>query len=68
VDSTTRILPLEFPFNSGRNYIMNPQPDLIALQSWIIELNISDVTQALLGNVSFLLVLSYNSQELIRTN
>jgi hypothetical protein len=36
---------------------MNPQPDLIALQSWIIELNISDVTEALLGSVKLFLVL-----------
>jgi hypothetical protein len=46
---------------------MNPQPDLIALQSWIIKLNISDVTQALLGNVSFVFVL-LKSQELIGKN
>jgi hypothetical protein len=46
---------------------MNPQPDLIALQSWIIELNISDITQALLGNVSFVFVF-LKSQELIGKN
>ncbi|KAK4544002.1 hypothetical protein LTR36_004776 [Oleoguttula mirabilis] len=45
------ILPLEYVFNSGRNYVQNPMKDYTAIQDFALALaeNVSDITQELLG-------------------
>jgi primary-amine oxidase len=54
VKKATEILALDFCYNSGRNYVPNPLAHQAELQVWALSMimNISDITQALLGNVS----------------
>jgi len=51
VSSDTQMLPLEYTFNSGRNYVRNPIQDFAAIQDFALSLaeNVSDITQELLG-------------------
>ncbi|KAE9373708.1 amine oxidase catalytic domain-containing protein [Stipitochalara longipes BDJ] len=51
IRETTEILPLEFCYSSGRNYVTNPLAYQEELQLWSISMlmNVSDVTQELLG-------------------
>lgn len=45
------ILPLEYTFNSGRNYVSNPILDFAAVLDFALAMaeNVSDITQELLG-------------------
>ncbi|KAK5398842.1 hypothetical protein LTR20_004274 [Exophiala xenobiotica] len=47
----TQILPLTYPYNSGRNYVQSPISDVFALLDWALSIgeNASDITQELLG-------------------
>lgn len=51
VSTDTRVLPLKYIFNSGRNYVENPIQDFFAIFDWGLRVaeNISDITQELLG-------------------
>ena len=51
VSTQTQILPLEYVFNSGRNYIKNPIQDFFAIMEYgtSIAQNMSDITEELLG-------------------
>ena len=52
VDENTRILPMEYCYNSGhRNAVRNPVPNLYALgdRVHVFAINISDITEDLLG-------------------
>ena len=51
VSSSTRVLPLKYTFNSGRNWVRNPVFDFVAIQNFGLQLaqNVSDITQELLG-------------------
>ena len=51
ISSQTQVLPLEYIFNNGRNYVKNPVQDFYAIMEWGISLaeSISDITQELLG-------------------
>ncbi|KAK4555849.1 hypothetical protein LTR86_007069 [Recurvomyces mirabilis] len=51
VSEETQILPLEYTFNSGRNYIKNPVQDYGAILDFALEMaeDVSDITQELLG-------------------
>ncbi len=53
VSSETQVLPLEYIFNSGRNYIENPVQDFSSIMRFGLSLaeNVSDITQDLLGAV-----------------
>ncbi|MCJ1381152.1 hypothetical protein MMC17_004261 [Xylographa soralifera] len=61
VDDTTQILPLDFCYNSGRNYARNPIPNIEGFLHWIIDSveEISDITLDLLGGVP----LGYNHSD-----
>jgi primary-amine oxidase len=54
----TRIVPLDFYYNSGRNWVPNSLPDRALVFSWTVEygMNISDVLEELLGAVSLFLL------------
>ena len=57
VTTATEVLPLSFCYNSGRNYVRSPVPDLFELVGWGISIgrDVSDITQALLeGEVNLL--------------
>jgi primary-amine oxidase len=47
------LIPLEFCYNSDRNYVLNPLPDPATFQSWQSSFihNYSDIIQTLLGAV-----------------
>ena len=51
VSAKTQVQPLEYVFNSGRNYVSNPVQDFAAISEWGLSLaeNISDITDKLLG-------------------
>lgn len=51
ISSETRVLPLDYVLNSGLNYVRNPILDFFSLFNFGLEmaLNISDITQDLLG-------------------
>ena len=51
VSPETQILPLEYIFNSGRNYVSSPVQDFLAISDFGFEIatNISDITHDLLG-------------------
>jgi primary-amine oxidase len=51
--SETQILPLTFPYNSGRNFIQNPLPNYESILEWFASLGheVSDVVDDLLGEV-----------------
>ena len=51
VSKKTTILPLEYPYNSGKNYIKNPIQDFFAVMDFAMGMaaNVSDITQELLG-------------------
>ncbi|KAK4970550.1 hypothetical protein LTR66_011535 [Elasticomyces elasticus] len=51
ISSGSQALPLEYCFNSGRNYVPNPVGNYVRLQDFSLALaeNISDITEALLG-------------------
>jgi hypothetical protein len=53
IEETAELLPLEFCYSSGRNYVANPLAYQNELQLWALSMvmGISDITQALLGNV-----------------
>ncbi|KAK5171018.1 uncharacterized protein LTR77_004162 [Saxophila tyrrhenica] len=53
VGSDTQVLPLDYVFNSGRNYVANPVQDFFAIMEFGLSLaeNVSDITQDLLGAV-----------------
>lgn len=46
----TKVLPLQYPFNSGRNWVHNWIHDYIAIQDFVIGFaqNVSDITQDLI--------------------
>lgn len=46
----TKVLPLQYPFNSGRNWVHNWVHDYIAIQDFVIGFaqNVSDITQDLI--------------------
>lgn len=50
----TKIEPLIWPYNSGRNYVKNPLPDPQAIISWFAALghDVSDIVKDLLGEVN----------------
>jgi primary-amine oxidase len=47
----TQLLPLTHIYNSGRNYVQTPMPDVVSLMEWAMEIavNASDITLELLG-------------------
>lgn len=49
--NTTRILPLKYSHNSGRDRVQSPVSDVFALLEWALRIgeNASDITQDLLG-------------------
>ena len=51
ITTQSKIMPLIYPFNSGRNYVSNPVTDYIAIQDFGLAVaeNMSDITQDLLG-------------------
>lgn len=53
ISQNSRILPLEYVFNSGQNYVRNPVQDFVAISQYGFALaeNVSDITQELLGAV-----------------
>ncbi|MCJ1391556.1 hypothetical protein MMC18_004420 [Xylographa bjoerkii] len=52
-DSATQILPLDFCYNSGRNYARNPMPNIEGFLQWINKTadEVSDITLDLLGGL-----------------
>jgi hypothetical protein len=50
----TEVLPLDFCYNSGRNYVRNSMPNLPELELWACSTgsDASDITLALLDGVS----------------
>ncbi|WPH03192.1 Hypothetical protein R9X50_00606800 [Acrodontium crateriforme] len=51
ISSESKISPLQYVFNNGKNSVQNPVSDFFALMDYCIELgvSISDITQNLLG-------------------
>ncbi|KAK8005045.1 hypothetical protein PG990_011082 [Apiospora arundinis] len=51
VSPDTRVLPLMYPFNSGRNYVVNNVPDFVMTLEFTSSLaeSIADITTKLLG-------------------
>ncbi|EMC99114.1 hypothetical protein BAUCODRAFT_59376, partial [Baudoinia panamericana UAMH 10762] len=51
INEDSQILPLEYVFNSGRNYVRNPIQNFAAIQDFTMAMaeNVSDITQELLG-------------------
>ena len=51
ISSESRAYPLEYIFNSGRNYVRNPVQDFYAIMDFGLSIakNLSDITQELLG-------------------
>ena len=51
ISSQTQIIPLEYVYNSGRNYVRSPVVDSNAIMDFMYAMagNISDITQDLLG-------------------
>jgi primary-amine oxidase len=49
--SNTQLLPLTHIYNSARNYVQTPVPDVVSLLDWAMEIavNNSDITLELLG-------------------
>jgi primary-amine oxidase len=58
VNESAEIRPLNYIFNSGRNYVKNPLPQENDLRECLLEAlpDVSDITQALLGSVSIKLI------------
>lgn len=54
VSPKTRVEPLNYIFNSGHNYVRNPVQDFVAISDFglSLALNLSDITQELLGAVA----------------
>ncbi|KAK3701618.1 hypothetical protein LTR37_015369 [Vermiconidia calcicola] len=54
ISSESRTVPLEYVFNSGRNYVKNPVQDFVAISEYGLNIaeNISDITRDLLGAVA----------------
>jgi len=50
----TKIKPLTWPYNSGRNYVRNPLPQYEEIINWFADLGheISDIVKDLLGEVN----------------
>ena len=50
---STKTLPLDYCFNSDRNFVPDPIPDQSLLLSWLVTfgVNSTDVLQELLGGV-----------------
>jgi len=51
VSNNTKVSPLTYPYNSGRNYIQSPIIDYFAFLDWALGVgeSIKDITQDLLG-------------------
>ncbi|KAK3625708.1 hypothetical protein LTR22_023453 [Elasticomyces elasticus] len=51
ITKDSQVLPLNYMFNSGRNYVRNPMYDFGAIQDFALSMaeNVSDITQELLG-------------------
>ena len=51
VTAATKVLPLSFCYNSGRNYVYNPMPNLVEMYAWAFSIgrDVSDITRALLA-------------------
>lgn len=51
ISKDSLIIPLEYTFNSGRNYVRNPIQDFSAIQDFALAMaeNVSDITQELIG-------------------
>jgi len=51
ISSDSQMLPLEYTFNSGRNYVRNPIQNFAAIQDFALTLaeSVADITQELLG-------------------
>lgn len=51
---STKIEPLEFCYNSNRNWVPHPLPDQVLLSSWMVSFgqNISDILDILIEGVS----------------
>jgi primary-amine oxidase len=51
ITSESKVLPLDYVFNSGKNYIENPVQDFFAIMDFGLSLaeNVSDITLDLLG-------------------
>lgn len=51
VGPNTKVLPLEYTFNSGRNWVRNPVLNYLGMEDFALSLakNVSDITQELLG-------------------
>jgi primary-amine oxidase len=54
-DRTTEIHPLSYIYNSGRNFVRSPLPDLVGLVEWGCKIaeEIEDIVLDLLGSVSY---------------
>ena len=54
MQSSTKILPLNYCFNSDRNYVFNPDPGREPLLEWMVGFakNYSDILIGLLDGVS----------------
>ena len=52
-DVNTRILPLDYCYNSARNYVRNLTPDPALMLEWLQEKadEMADITTDLLGSV-----------------
>ncbi|KAK8023656.1 Primary amine oxidase- lung isozyme [Apiospora rasikravindrae] len=51
VSPETRVVPLAFPFTSGRNYVSKDMPDMVSTMEFALSLaeNVADITTELLG-------------------